>query len=408
MQATAGIMNELFFKLALVCVGMCALLAGGVLVILATSPPYRREMKRTGFWVWSAVLAVGCGLGLAFWIDSSQDQQTAIAWGRILMSSLHLVLGVDIFLIGIIYVLNKVWPKGGAVVMAAFREGVRQPMFWLLVSLGLLLMLVSPWVPYFTFGEDLKMVKELCFAIAMLAPALFGVIAAAISVSEEIEGRTAVTLMSKPVSRRQFLLGKFGGTLLAALAMTLLLGWVVVWVIILKRSVDAGIPGVVDQAPDPTWVVEFAEGWLSRSSAADFVKGAGFWIQDAGEALPILIVGFCQVMILVAIATALATRFPMMVNLAACLFIYFLGHLTPVMKAVTTGQYRLLGFVADVFDTVVPGLDLFDAGSAVIRDLPLPLLGYIQYTFNTVLYAATFTAIALLLGLILFEDRDLA
>lgn len=401
-------MNELFFNLALVCVGMSALLVGGVLVILATSPPYRREMKRTAFWIWAALAAVGGGLGLAFWIDMSQDQQMAVAWGRILMSALHLVLGVDVFLIGVIYGLNKVWPKGGAVTLAAFREGVRQPMFWLLVALGLLLMLVSPWVPYFTFGEDLKMVKELCFAIAMLAPALFGVVASAISVSEEIEGRTAVTLMSKPISRRQFLLGKFAGILLAALAMTLLLGWVLVWVVILKRSLDAGVPGVVDQAPDPTWVIEFSEGWLSRSNAADFVKGAGFWIQEAGEALPIIVVGFCQVMILVAIATALATRFPMMVNLAACLFIYFLGHLTPVMKAVTVGQYRLLGFVADVFDTVVPGLDLFDAGSAVIRDLPLPLLGYLQYTFNTVLYAVTFTVIALLLGLILFEDRDLA
>jgi len=36
-----------------------------------------------------------------------------------------------------------------------------------------------------------------------------------ISINEEIEGRTAVTLMSKPVSRRQFLMGKFVGILTA-------------------------------------------------------------------------------------------------------------------------------------------------------------------------------------------------
>ena len=44
----------------------------------------------------------------------------------------------------------------------------------------------------------------------MLASAAFGVLVAAVSISEEIEGRTAVTLMSKPVSRRQFLLGGNG------------------------------------------------------------------------------------------------------------------------------------------------------------------------------------------------------
>src|SRR5438105_15159854 len=98
-------------------------------------------------------------------------------------------------------------------------------MFWLLFAAARTLMLVSPFVPYFTFGEDYKMVKELCFAFTMVFPAAFAVIAASISVSEEIEGRTAVTLMSKPISRRQFLLGKFSGLLLASLLMAMLPGW---------------------------------------------------------------------------------------------------------------------------------------------------------------------------------------
>ena len=70
------------------------------------------------------------------------------------------------------------------------------------------------------------MVKELGYDMTMLAAVLFGVLAASMSISEEIEGRTAITLMSKPVSRRQFLLGKFVGILLAALVMTVLLGLV--------------------------------------------------------------------------------------------------------------------------------------------------------------------------------------
>ena len=92
---------------------------------------------------------------------------------------------------------------GAAVAMAAFREGIRQPMFWLLTLTFLGLILISPFIPYFTFGEDFIMVKELGFDTAVLAATAFGVLAAAMSISEEIEGRTAVTLMSKPVSRRQ-------------------------------------------------------------------------------------------------------------------------------------------------------------------------------------------------------------
>ena len=33
------------------------------------------------------------------------------------------------------------WPKGGAVALAAFQEGVRQPMFWLLTIVGSFIMI---------------------------------------------------------------------------------------------------------------------------------------------------------------------------------------------------------------------------------------------------------------------------
>src|SRR5438128_5347081 len=102
-------------------------------------------------------------------------------------------------------------------------------MFWMLTIIGSLAMVISIVIPYFTFAEDLKMVKEISYALTMLFPAVFGVISASVSVSEEIEGRTAVTLLSKPVTRREFLFGKFLGIMLAGLMMTMFLSWVLVW-----------------------------------------------------------------------------------------------------------------------------------------------------------------------------------
>src|SRR5262249_34554654 len=122
--------------------------------------------------------------------------------------------------------------------LAAFREGVRQPLFWLIAGLGSLLLLLFLALPYFTFGDDFKMMKQVDHDVVMLAAVAFGVIAAGVSISEEIEGRTAVTLMSKPVSRRQFLLGKYVGILLAALAMTSVLAWPFQWSIYFKPILD--------------------------------------------------------------------------------------------------------------------------------------------------------------------------
>ena len=56
--------------------------------------------------------------------------------------------------------------------------------------------------------------------------------------------------MSKPVSRRQFLLGKFAGITLSALFMTALMGWVLVWVFLYKSWYDSGVAGAVNIGDD--------------------------------------------------------------------------------------------------------------------------------------------------------------
>src|ERR1700687_4851991 len=59
-----------------------------------------------------------------------QDRESLETLGRLYGSILHLQLLADLLVLFFGFVL-LVWPKGGAVALAAFREGVRQPMFWL-------------------------------------------------------------------------------------------------------------------------------------------------------------------------------------------------------------------------------------------------------------------------------------
>ena len=187
----------------------------------------RLALRRRPFapWVLNRIglSALACvTLPIAF-LSFVQDRAALEASGRVYGGVLQAQLTVDVF-IGGFALLLALWPKGGAVAFAAFREGVRQWMFWLLAILAAVAMFVSIFLPYFTFGEDYLMVKQLGYDFIMLAAVLFGTLAASISISEEIEGHTAITLMSKPVSRRQFLLGKFFGIILAALFMFGLLG----------------------------------------------------------------------------------------------------------------------------------------------------------------------------------------
>jgi hypothetical protein len=377
-------------------------------------PGFRSQARQPQAWaIFAAIVLIGGGLLGGFMSYRNDPAQLEIA-GRVYGAVLHAQLAAD-FLIAVLGLMLLVWPRGGTVALAAFREGYRQPMFWLLVGATAILLFVSMVIPYFTFGDDFKMMKQLGFDMVMLAAVLFCVLAASISVSEEIEGRTAVTLMSKPVTRRQFLLGKFFGILLAGWFMTLLLGWFLNWALYFKpyfdRLDDAVDPLVVQVQNAVTPGIQ-AIGFGAEPKA--FLRGVGAW---AGETLANLLgltLGFGQVMVLLAVAASLATRLTMVVNLVVCLVIFFLGHLAPVLVQVSEqigkqgGALTLVAFLAQLFDKILPSLEFFSTSQVFIRETALDAGQFAAYVGSVFGYASMYSAIALLFGLILFEDRDLA
>lgn len=368
------------------------------------SQAFKANVRTPGVWLKSLAGVAGAGLLLGIFLAVRRDPDAMTATGRIFGSVMHAQLIADLLVL-FFTVLLTVWPKGGAVAVSSFREGLRQPMFWFFTVGALAVLFLLPVIPYFTFGEDLKMVKDLGFSITMLSAAAFGVLAASMSISEEIEGRTAITLMSKPVSRRQFLIGKFLGILCAGFAMTGMLSWVFNWVVLVQPHFES----MADPVLPPPWVEQATQafGFLGPAPAF-FLRGMFWWLGDAGAAVPGIILGFCQAMVLIAIAVALATRLPMIVNVVSCVVIFFLGHLTPLLAQVSQDKLPLVRFMAQLFDTVLPGLDFFDLGPTIVRDVPPAPGPFAFYVASVALYAVLYTAISLLFGLILFEDRDLA
>lgn len=363
-------------------------------------------------------IAIGILLGgtfLAALYMGYKGQSEGLVWnGRLYAAVLHVQLIIDFCLL-VPALITVVWPKGGAVALAAFREGCRQPMFWLITLFAVLLMALSIVIPYFTFGDDYKMMKQIGYDIVMLAAALFGVLAASMSISEEIEGRTAITLLSKPINRRQFLIGKFLGILLACCAMSLILAWHLNWALLAMPEFDK-----INQAEDPlpvqarsTFVPPVQSLFPSQAGKA-VADGIGRWTAESVAHSFGVFLGLGQVMILVAIASALATRLPFVVNLVVCLVLYFMGHLAPVIVKVTEKQEGggagrgLVRFLGQLFDTILPALEFFNMGPAVIREIPLNLWEFGWYVLTVLGYSLIYTVIALLVGLLLFEDRDLA
>src|SRR3954451_19492821 len=105
-----------------------------------------------------------------------------------------------------------------------FLEAILQPIYPLLLALGAVILFVFGALPFFTLGEDTVMFKSVGLDVILLIVLIATLFATSKSIFEEIEDRTMLTLMSKPVRKWQVLVGKYLGIILAALLAVMVLG----------------------------------------------------------------------------------------------------------------------------------------------------------------------------------------
>ncbi len=200
------------------------------------------------------------------------------------------------------------------------------------------------------------------------------------SISSEIEGRTAMTVLSKPIGRRQFILGKFLGVVLPAALMFLFLGALFLLTVSYKVVYDAREGAQLE----PVWQACF---------------------QPMISSVPGLFLAFLETVTLAAVGVALSTRLPMLANLIVCCSVYVVGHLVPMLVVSRIGDtYGIIRFVGQLMAAVFPVLDNFDIEATVSTGNPVPAI----YLWAVLGYCVLYCTVAMLLALVLFEDRDLA
>ena len=101
-----------------------------------------------------------------------------------------------------------------------FRESARNKMFYLLVFFGILFALSSNLISFLTLGDAMKVLKDTGLAAINFFCVLIAIFTGINLVYREIEKKTVYNILSKPVTRDEFIIGKFLGlglTMLTAL-----------------------------------------------------------------------------------------------------------------------------------------------------------------------------------------------
>ena len=245
--------------------------------------------------------------------------------------------------------------KTFAIARNTFSESIRQPVIYLIALLGTALLLLSFAFTLFTFSEEntLKMIKDMGIATITLCALLVALFTASGVIADEIEKKTALTVLCKPVSRLQFLLGKYSG-ILGVVACTIL---VLVAIFIIALS-----------------FLEHKADWI---------------IAQAG------VFAFLQVAVLSAISVAVSTRFPLVVNVAICFILYVAGHASSFIAQGFEGKGPILRTCAQVLLTLLPNLENLNVASLAARGVSVSVSCLAFGLLYSVLYVAAVLAIAL-------------
>lgn len=285
-----------------------------------------------------------------------------------------------IFMIGLAWFLQLgAAPRLSAIVLATSKSEFAQPLPKILMLFAALCILLFVYLPFHTLGEDIKLLKDCGISLIMVVCLFQGVWSASSSVSDEIEGRTALTLLSKPIHRRSFIIGKLLGILWILLLMILVLGTLELLAVAYKPLYDSH----ESSQERPLWQMCFLETFRT---------------------IPGLVMVFFQVATLTTLSVGIATRLSQLANFAICFSIYLVGHLTPAIVDSSENAFPIVRFIAQLIAVITPNLDLFSMNGAIDANTPIPLI----YLSGLMIYSLVFCGLSILLGLLLFEDRDLA
>ena len=276
-------------------------------------------------------------------------------------------------------VLKVGFPKIFAIASNTAKSVWQQPVFLVLLIFGIMAVLILPFVPYNTLGEDVKVLKSQGLTLVKVLGILLAVWSAGTSVSDEIEEKTALTLLSKPISRRQLVLGKFFG---------IVLGVSILFIVISSVFMPTCAYKVVYEARE----------------TCNLEPESSQCLQSMQQIIPGLSLSFMEVVMMTAIAVALSTRLPMVPNLTLCVSIYALGHLIPLMVKSAIGQFAIVGFIGNFLSAILPVLTYYSLEAAAASGAPITL----TYLAWAGVYCVLYSAVAMFVALILFEDRDLA
>lgn len=258
----------------------------------------------------------------------------------------------------------------GVIAFNTFRESIRDKILYNIGLLAVALAFFSIVLGEWSVFDRAYVIKSTTLSVMSLSGLLISIFVGISLVQKEIQRRTVLTLLSKPISRASFIIGKYFG-LLAVVSVHLVLLTCIFYLILLCTNAS------------PT---------LSILTAVYMI--------------------FCEMAVVIAVALLFSSFSSTVLSALFTLGVYFAGHLSnqlleQIQFASRMGEMgdtstAILEKAAVVIHAVFPGLYRYNITNYVVHGLALPDM----YVFWNTLYALGYVGVFLGVASWWFSRRD--
>lgn len=251
--------------------------------------------------------------------------------------------------------------KVGAIARNTFKEAMRDRVLYLLFFFAAVGIVASRLLAVLTVGDRVKIIKDVGLASVSLFGVLMAILMGTGLVYKEIDKKTIFTLLSKPIHRAQFLLGKFLGLVLTLFIMTVLMSLIFLGLL---------------------YAHTFRVEWSMLL------------------AIVFMLLEFC---LITAVAILFSTFSTPILSSIFSLAFYLIGHLSwgleILIRKMRPGLSRTLTQALYLF---LPDLENFNFKTEVVHALPIPP----KMFAGSAAYGVFYTLFILILAMLVFRKKD--
>ncbi len=269
------------------------------------------------------------------------------------------------------------------VAKATFHEGWRRR-FLNGILVFAILIIGSSWVfTYLQPGAELKMLIDVGLGSIRFFGMLIAIFLGSRLIPDEIEKRTIYTLLAKPVTRMQFLMGKYLGGLATVISNMALMGVTFYVVFAIKapqfRDIASSAPG-----ESATYSMNFMYANVAKAICLNFAEMA----------------------VVMSIAVVASVVFSWILGAVFTFFVYFVGQMSSFFGHLADPSHTDTSWIARaVLGTVyriLPHFENFDIRESILKDIPVSW----EHLGKVAGMGVIYVAIVLMLGYLFFNDRE--